>query len=203
MNKKFPDVYPWVHKLVSPTTLSVGPMDPLGICVHYLADRDVDRSIHGLKEAGLGYHLIIDRGGKIFQTCYFNLRVNHAGVAEWNGLSPNRNFIAIAVASWGYLDAGKKAWNGATIDIKETHLRPGNLSSKLMFWDAATPVQETALINCLSWLVLRGISIKNICGHDECAKPSGRKQDPGGVLSRTMADMRVLIDAMQRKKPIS
>ena len=200
---KFPDVYPWVHKLVSPTALGVGPLAPLGICVHYLADRDVDRSIQGLKDAGLGYHLIIDRDGKIFQTCYFNLRVNHAGVAEWNGLSPNRNFIAIAVASWGYLDAGNKAWNGAIIDAKETSLRPSNVSEKLMRWDAATQVQETALVNCLNWLVSKGISIKNICGHDESAKPVGRKPDPGGVLSRTMNDVRVLLDAMQRKKSIS
>jgi N-acetyl-anhydromuramyl-L-alanine amidase AmpD len=200
---KFPDVYPWVYKLVSPTALGVGPMQPLGICVHYLADRDVDRSILGLKEAGLGYHLIIDRSGRIYQTCYFNLRVNHAGVAEWNGLSPNRNFIAIALASWGYLETGNKAWNGAIIDVKETALRPSNISQKLMRWDAATEVQETALINCIGWLMSKGISVKNICGHDESAKPVGRKQDPGGVLSRTMVEMRPLLEAMQRKKPIS
>jgi N-acetyl-anhydromuramyl-L-alanine amidase AmpD len=200
---KFPDIYPWVHKLVSPTALSLGPLTPLGVCIHYLADRNVDRSIMGMKEAGLGYHLIIDRDGKIYQTTYFNLRVNHAGIAEWNGLSPNRHFIAIALASWGYLNSKNQAWNGTTINVNETALRTGNVDKKLLRWDAATQIQETALVNCLSWLISKGISIKNICGHDECAKPPGRKQDPGGILSRTMSDMRQLLETMQSKKPIS
>lgn len=203
MEKKFPDLYPWVHKLVSPTAFSLGPLIPLGVCVHYLADRNIDRAIQSLKDGDLGYHLIIDRSGKIYQTTYFNLKVNHAGVAEWNGLSPNRNFIAIAIASWGYLGDDNKAWNGDIIDSKEVAIRKGNLGPKVMRWDAATQAQETALINCLSWLVSKGISVKNICGHDESAKPVGRKQDPGGVLSRTMVEMRVLLDAMQRKTSIS
>lgn len=200
---KFPDVFPWAHKLVDPTALAVGPMDPLGVVVHYLADRDVDRSIRGLKEAGLGYHLIIDRKGLVYQTTYFNLRVNHAGAAEWNGLSPNRHFIAIALASWGYLDNDNRAWNGATIDLKETALRPSNASGKMLRWDSATQVQETVLMTCLSWLMTKGISLKNICGHDECALPLGRKQDPGGVLPRSMKEVRVLLEKMQRKNPIS
>ncbi len=195
----FPDVYPWASKLLNPTSLSVGSMKPLGICIHYLADRDVKRAVESLVNADLGYHLIVDRDGKITQTTYFNLRVNHAGVASWNNLSPNRSFISIALASWGYLTNDNKSWNGWVLPENQVARRVGNIDKKIYAWDKATDEQEKSLEKALLWLISKGIDLKNICGHDECALPFGRKQDPGGVLSKTMPELRAYLAKMQSK----
>jgi N-acetyl-anhydromuramyl-L-alanine amidase AmpD len=195
----FPDVYPWASKLLNPTALSVGPMLPLGVCIHYLADRDITRAIESLTGANLGYHLIIDRDGKITQTTYFNLRVNHAGLASWNNLSPNRSFISVALASWGYLTDDHKSWNGLVLPEKDIAKRKGNLDQKIYCWDKATIEQEKSLEKILLWLISKGIDVKNICGHDESALPLGRKQDPGGVISKPMKELRAYLATMQSK----
>lgn len=196
---KFPDVYPYVTELLTPTAMGKGPLSPLGICVHYLADRDVKRAYRSLTEGKvLGYHVIIGRDGAISQTTYFNLRVNHAGDASWNSLSPNKHFIAVALASWGRLDADSKAWTGVQIPQKETAKRRGNLTDKVEIWDAATEPQEASLMKLLSWFIFHGINPKNICGHDESALPKGRKDDPGGVLKRPMSEVRKLLEMSQK-----
>lgn len=194
-----PDLYASVNHLVDPLSMSTGRMAPQGVTVHHLADVDVNRAIKSLRAEGLGYHIIIDRQGAIYQTTYFSHTVAHAGKALWNGLSPNRHHIAVALASWGAVT--KKgdnfiAWNGSPLSEAEVARRPGNLSNSLYHWHIATAKQETQLLTFLRWCILKGISHKNICGHDEAALPAGRKSDPGGVLSKLMAEVR---DEVSRK----
>lgn len=199
MKTKFPELYPYISEFLTPTAMGKGPLTPLGVCVHYLADRDVKRAYRSLMDGKtLGYHVIIDRTGAISQLTYFNLRVNHAGSATWNGLSPNQHFIAVALASWGRLDAAGKAWTGTAIPIKETARRKGNLSDKIELWDIATEPQEASLMKLLSWFIFHGINVKNICGHDECALPKGRKDDPGGVLKRPMEEVRKILELSEK-----
>lgn len=198
---KFPDLYPYISELLTPTAMGKGPLNPLGVCVHYLADRDVKRAYRSLTDSKvLGYHVIIDRAGKMYQTTYFNLRVNHAGEASWNGLSPNRNFVAVALASWGLLSDEGKSWTGEM--VKDTAKRSGNLSKKIEVWDPATLAQETELMKLLTWFVFHGINPKYVCGHDESATPKGRKSDPGGVLKRPMSEVRNLLE-LSKKQSIS
>jgi len=188
-----PDVYPYANKIVSPLYMSKGKFVPRGIVVHYLADRNVGRAIDNLKTQGLGYHLIIDRDGTIHQTTYLSHAVSHAGEASWNKISPNRHFLAVAISSWGVLtpkDGKLVAWNGSQVGSHEAQKRTGNLSKTEYWWDIATRGQERELMKFLKWCCERGIEPKNICGHDECALPTGRKPDPGGVLSMSMSDIR-------------
>lgn len=199
---KFPPLYPLVASIVEPHAAATGQFigsRPQGVTVHYTADRDLKRSLKSLADRKLGYHLIIDRDGKITQTCYMDRRTNHAGPSEWRKLSCNRWHIAVALVSWGEVQKKQgriyAAWNGALLEDKDIDgsdvaRRPANVGGALANWDAATKAQESRLVEILSWAVAMGVDPRNICGHDEAAIPPGRKVDPGGVLSFSMDTLR-------------
>jgi N-acetyl-anhydromuramyl-L-alanine amidase AmpD len=192
----FPDVYTGAVQIIAPTKMSAGLMGgpPVGVTVHDLASRNAEASIKYLHNSGLGYHAIIDRNGDFIQTSYFSHKVNHAGRSTWKGHSPNRTHISVALASWGELkedaSGGFMSWANKAVEASGVKLRSGNLSSVPRHWDAATDEQEATLIAFLKWSMANGIDPKNICGHDEAAIPFGRKNDPGGVLSMTMPQLR-------------
>lgn len=155
---------------------------PTGITIHYTADGNMDRVKREMSTKKVGYHFIIDRDGSLHQTAHLLKAVNHAGKAMWNGQSPNLTHIAIAFISWGLLNADGFAWNGS----KEV-----NVKRRGYLWDAASQAQETRLSTLVRQLMLEfAISAANICGHDECALPQGRKVDPGGSLKLSMSDFR-------------
>jgi N-acetyl-anhydromuramyl-L-alanine amidase AmpD len=159
------------------------PALPTGITVHYTADGDLERVKREMDKSKVGYHFIIDREGKIHQTAALTKSVNHAGKAMWNGQSPNRTHLSLAILSWGLLNDDKKAWNGQLV--------PEGVKRKGQYWDPATPQQERSLMNLLRALMADfEIRAGNICGHAECALPAGRKIDPGCTLPWTMAELR-------------
>ena len=172
---------------------------PQGVTVHYTADRNVARTVRALNERGLGYHVIIDRDGKVTQYAPFTHRLDHAGPSLWRDLSCNRWHIAVSLVSWGEVQAkGDKlyaAWNGAELadkdaDGEDIRTRRCNVGGRMAHWDAATSRQVDELYRFLAWCVANGVDVENICGHDEAAMPPGRKVDPGGVLPVSMADLR-------------
>jgi N-acetyl-anhydromuramyl-L-alanine amidase AmpD len=161
---------------------------PTGITLHHTADRSLPHVIqYGIAE-NVGYHLIIDRDGSIHQTANLNYKIYHAGKAMWLKESPNRNHIAVAVVSWGRVERigdEFKSWTGAKIPHDLVAHREGG------YWDQATSIQESALWTVIKWLVKEfKIDPRKICGHSECAIPKGRKDDPKGVLSLTMDEIR-------------
>jgi N-acetyl-anhydromuramyl-L-alanine amidase AmpD len=159
------------------------PALPTGITVHYTADGNLERVKREMDKSKCGYHFIIDREGLLHQTANLAKAVNHAGKANWSGQSPNRTHLSVSLLSWGLLNGDGLAWNGTK--IANPVKRGGHL------WDAATEKQEKALIKLLRGLMADfGISAANICGHDECAMPKGRKIDPGLIMSFTMAQIR-------------
>lgn len=182
-------------------SLGCGKMEgtPLGVTIHYLAERNVANAIVGLRSNKLGYHLIIDRDGHVVQCGDFSERMNHAGRATWRGVSPNRRHLAVAVVSWGEVakiqDAfGYKAWTGAKVNVFDVVTRRGNVDNVWRYWDAATAAQEDSLFHFLAWAVKSGgIDPRSVCGHDEAAIPFGRKNDPGGVLSLSMQQIRDIL----------
>ena len=186
------------HKFVSGREA----MTPKGVTVHYTADRIVERVIRSLAEKNLGYHIFIDRNGVITQSALFDRSLNHAGDALWNGQSPNRSHIAVSLVTWGELKyekgVGFKAWNGKPIIQDEVRSRPsGGMFTKARYWDRCTPAQEQSLKVFLLFCMVNGISADDVCGHDECAIPKGRKSDPGGVLSMTMGELRETLKRSQ------
>lgn len=168
---------------------------PNGIVIHYTADRDEVRAQKSLDERGLAYHLVIHRSGVIVQHAWLDRQAWHAGKAWWRGFSPNVRFLGIALVSWGELKhehdpAAFVSWNGTPIPKEEVSFRRGNVNAEGYYWDSATDAQMAALNNICLWAMANGIPVENICGHDECATPIGRKIDPGGVLPMTMLNYR-------------
>lgn len=167
--------------------MGLGPFRPVGITVHYTAGSSALSTIDYMRQqTKLAYHLLIERDGSVIQMSYLDQRVNHAGVADWNGHSPNREHVAVALASWGLLEKdGDRflTYTGHEISPALVAYRNGH------HWEAATPEQITSLEKTCVWLCkYLAISPKEICGHDECAPK--RKVDPGGVLPYLMSKFR-------------
>lgn len=194
--RPFPKLYPHVHGVLSPGDIQQKPYAagrPEGVTVHYTADRNFQRTYRELVTQGLGYHFVIDRDGKVYQLAYLDRTTNHAGKAMWEGKSPNRTHLSIALISWGMLDRDGEhwvSWTGEKIPEHSIAARPSNIDGRTYAWDKATDEQEETLITVLKWIVLNGIDPKNVCDHSECAIPAGRKYDVGGVISIQMHDLR-------------
>jgi N-acetyl-anhydromuramyl-L-alanine amidase AmpD len=159
--------------------------EPTGVTVHYSATRSINATINALNSKKLKYHVLIPNDGRVVQIARLDHRVWHAGKAFWKGDSPNQSHLSVCVLSWGLLNSEGKSWTGAQIRTKHQRLREGQL------WDGATDSQEAALMHFLRWAInTTGVKAENICGHDECCLPPGRKQDPGGIFSFTIPELR-------------
>lgn len=167
---------------------------PVGVIIHYSADATLAQTVASLTKESLGYHLIIERDGKVYQMASLNRSLWHAGRAVWNGLSPNLSFLAIAIVSWGLVIKRKdefRSHSGLKIRFDEVSQRPNNIDGQVGYWHKATDPQIESLYKALHFFKddLK-INPDFICGHDECALPRGRKIDPGGVLPFSMSDLR-------------
>ena len=191
MTDTFPNKYPKSNQEHLASFSTIAFLYPAGVTVHYTATRGIVGTIKELATRNLGYHIIIGRDGTVYQCAEFNFRLNHAGKASWKGLSPNREHLAVSLESWGWVTQKPggifETWTGVNIPVGEVAERCGK------HWDAATSQQELSLLSFLRWAVSQGIDPTNICGHDECAIPFGRKSDPGGVLSLPMPNLREIL----------
>jgi N-acetylmuramoyl-L-alanine amidase len=164
---------------------------PKGITVHYTAGGTATSTIDYLRKTALRYHLLIDRRGLVYQLVYLDRKVNHAGPADWLGLSPNRNHISVSLANWGTLekvDDRYLTWARKSLPSSQVAYRPFTRGDKKGYWEACTPEAEESLYRVLHWLCVNcGIEPKHICGHDEA---TSRKVDPGGILSVSMDELR-------------
>ena len=182
--------YPKADDFLDLHSLTKGYMDPEGVTLHYTADIDQQRVIDTLISKSLGYHLILTRGGSVVQLADLNQKLWHAGNADWNGLSPNRKHIAVAVMSWGLLtkkDGDFISWTGKPVDSAQV------IEKNKHYWHKITFPQFMRLLEVCFWLYDRGIKAHQFCGHDECARPSGRKIDPGGTLGIDMSTLRSIL----------
>ena len=193
----FPKLYPHLKGLLQLDASAKGTFPgarPTGVTVHYSADRDIDRFVRTLVERGLGYHLMIDRNGDIIQMTSFDRKVWHAGRSVWAGQRPNHSHIAVAIASWGYLEQLEphefQSWAKVKIPKEDVAFRPDSIKGVVKPWDSATLSQIASLFEILRFFTAQGISASDICGHDEAALPPGRKSDPGGVLPMSMDQIR-------------
>lgn len=193
-----PRRYPFAIFLNEPKAPSFYPR---GITLHYTGGASAESSIEYLLKVGLSYHFLIDRDGLVFQMESLAKPTKHAGRASWKGLSPNKHHVSIAIANYGQLEPHSeggvnyyKDWTGNLHD--EVYAKDDKL------YEPATDEQEQSLFDLCLWLcrafMLTG---EDICGHDECALPKGRKLDPGGIFSFHISKFRKMIDRMLPLQP--
>lgn len=196
--RMFPKFYPQSKSFLGPLASSglIPGLAPRGVVVHFTGGSSLQGAYSTLKKKGYAYHLLIDRDGRVSQCLELVRRAAHAGHAEWEGLSPNRYFIGISLVGWGQLveKNGKFLSEAATeVPADQVALRVGHVDDKLRYWQMSTPAQDKALLEALRWLMEQGIPAAMVCGHDECALPKGRKDDPGGMLPWTMPELREML----------
>jgi N-acetyl-anhydromuramyl-L-alanine amidase AmpD len=194
---KLPDLYPILASVHNPSALSKGAFEgnqPAGVTIATTGERNLARVLAACAAGREGYHLVIDREGRVHQTAYLTQRVNHAGKAQWLCQSPNKAHISVGLISFGKLLPGPQGtWlsnTGVTVRSSHVALRPGNTERGNAHWDACTIAQETTLYEVLTYLVAQGIGPSNVCGLDECSLPNGREHSPGGALSMTTVELR-------------
>ena len=181
-----------------PTSFTYPKGYPHGAVVHFTAGRDKTEqealdSYNWGCDSGFTF-FVIGPTGKLYQGFPLNKGGAHAGSSYWPGLGSgvSSKLVGIEVACAGKLDSRGKSWFGVTYPQDE--IRNG--------FKKYTPQQEETLIKLLVWLKKNCpdvFDVQYILGHDECAVPAGRKNDPGSSLSMTMPELRNKIQELCMK----
>lgn len=172
--------------------------EPDGAVVHYTVSGNTPKSaesvVRSLASRGLGCP-VVDANGIIYVPEGFDWERDiayHAGASLWNGKTAVSNTkIGFEMCNWG--SAAKQQ------NVPSDQIRVGlanNGSSQKQSYQKYTAAQEEFLVNVMVYLKKKypkTFSYDGVCGHDECATPLGRKNDPGASLSMSMPAFRALL----------
>lgn len=175
--------------------------EPDGAVVHYTVSGNSAKSaesvVRSLAARGLGCP-VVDGSGTIYVPEGFDWERDiayHAGASAWKGKSSVSNRkIGFEMCGWGS-DAKKQK-------VPDDQIRIGlanNGSKSKNGYQKFTPEQEEFLVNVMVYLknkYPKTFSYDGVCGHDECATPLGRKNDPGASLSMSMPAFRTLLKSI-------
>jgi len=127
-------------------------------------------------------HLILGRGGSLFQSVNLGTIAHHAGRSMWRGQTRCNQFsISIEIDNWGPLDRGAdgeyRAWPGTIVPemvvFEGRHKNGGDHDA----WERYPEIQLAVLDKLTECILEAYSSIRDIAGHDDIAPK--RKQDPG------------------------
>lgn len=183
---------------------------PKGAIVHFTAGRSlkgvsdaVNTSNYG---ASQGYvYFTISNDGSVIQGFSLDEYGSHAGVSSWPSLGENvsKYLVGIEICCAGQLDSKFTSWFGEKYSDNEVRHSDNVENIQKGFYHKYTAAQEKALIDLLCWLKHNNeevFSFDHVLGHDECAVPTGRKNDPGASLSVTMPKFRQNLKAEYEKR---
>jgi len=162
--------YPWPTLLVMHYTASGG--DAL-TDAKYFASRTK-------KQASA--HLILGRGGELYQSVSLEEIAHHAGRSVWRGRTGCNKFsIGIEIDNWGPLDRGAdgeyRSWPGTVVNESLVFEGDHKNGGDKFYWELYPEAQLAALDELTECLLEAYPTIKDIAGHDDIAPH--RKQDPG------------------------
>lgn len=176
---------------------------PRGAVIHFTAGRSMDGDKDAVSVskyiAKKGYTtLVISSTGKVFQSFPLDKWGYHAGKAKYDkvGWDVSSNLVGIEICCAGKLswkDNKYISWFGEEYPLNLVRHNDKEHNIIGGYYHKYTVAQEDALIGLLIWLKHNNPNVFDldlIVGHDECAVPYGRKNDPGASLSRTMRDFR-------------
>ena len=169
------------------------------VVIHYDASLSDFGAVSWMRnpQSRVSAHFHIGRDGNITQLVDLGRAAWHAGVATLplpDGTSlptgANEHSIGVEIANAGMLQRDEQGmiwYRDGDSAIRVT----GEIVHAAMIWPSGMriegwwapylPVQIDALAGLLDWLPAQGYAgaVANLVGHDEIAKPDGRKQDPG------------------------
>jgi N-acetylmuramoyl-L-alanine amidase len=155
---------------------------PDTIVLHYTAGRDAESSAKYLCNpmCKASAHLVVGRGGEIFQLAPFNVKTWHAGASSLGDRTGfNAYSIGIEIDNAGALDkCGNSyiAWFGTTYGQAEVVEAVHRNETLPRYWHRYTEVQ-IEVVEAVCRLLVAHYSITAILGHEEIAPK--RKSDPG------------------------
>ncbi len=171
-----------VHLIASKNSKPFKSKFPDTLVVHFTAGRSAESSARFLQRPDVkaSAHLVIGRGGEIYQLVPFNIIAWHAGESSYAGRSKfNQYSIGIELDNAGALEkAGSDyvSWFGKKyIDsdvIKAVHRN----EKKPRYWHLYTE-RQLEVNEVVTELLLKKYNISQILGHEEISP--GRKVDPG------------------------
>lgn len=173
---------------------------PVGAVVHFTAGQcDTEQHAKDSLSWGIreGYaFFVIGPTGVVYQNFPLSHWGYHAGVSSYPGLGSgvSSKLVGIEVVCAGMVSAQGESWFGKVFAADRLRKVKEEANIQAGTYVKYTPEQEDALIALLVWLKKNNpgvFDIQYIVGHDEVS-PS-RKNDPGGSLSMTMAELRALI----------
>lgn len=173
---------------------------PVGAVVHFTAGQcDTEQHAKDSLSWGIGEgytFFVIGPTGVVYQNFPLSHWGYHAGASSYPGLGSgvSSKLVGIEVACAGMVSDQGGAWFGKLFAADRLRKVKKGANIQDGTYVKYTPEQEEALIALLVWLKKnnpRVFDIQYIVGHDEVSP--NRKNDPGGSLSMTMAELRALI----------
>ena len=155
---------------------------PDTIVIHYTAGGSARSSAYYLAKDSVraSAHIVIGRGGEIYQLVPFDVIAWHAGKSAYEGRSRLNNYaIGIELDNAGVLTkAGDEyqAWFGTKYQPSDVIFATHRNETTPRYWHTYTE-KQIAVCNKVCELLIDKFSVKTIVGHEEIAP--GRKQDPG------------------------
>lgn len=154
------------------------------IVYHYTEGGPIESCVEIFqRHDGVSAHFIVGRDGRIIQMVKLEDRAKHAGISEWNGVENVNDFsVGIEICNWGPLrKAGDEYFCGRP--EREQKFIGKNIfqDDKGGFWEIYPDVQIKAVIELTKYIMEKfpQITLDNITGHENVARPIGRKIDPG------------------------
>ncbi len=163
---------------------------PRLLVLHYTAV-SLKHTLDIFKAPGVSAHFVVAENGKITQMVDCNRSAFHAGKSEWKGRKNCNNFsIGIEIVNYGHLGKYRgiyKSWNKVVISNSSVMRARHLLMKRTVGWPKFPP-RQIEVVKKLCRDICRRYGIKDIAGHEDIARPRGRKVDPGPVFP--MADVK-------------
>jgi N-acetylmuramoyl-L-alanine amidase len=180
----------------------------VGTVIHATRGGGIAGALAEVKKGAKTWHFTVDRTGDVYQHVALNRTAGHAGTAEFptpDGRVTafvSEQTIGIELANLGALvkstdGRGRPAWrvwippkdgkpaSESSFTVKATDPVPGTIrvgeETIRVWWERFPDAQINALIRVLSAFreVGYGAALNELRGHQQVARPRGRKIDPG------------------------
>lgn len=186
----------------SPNSSPRNGAEVLAVVLHYDASMSSSGAISWMRnpQSRVSAHFHIGRDGAVTQMVELSRAAWQAGVASiplpdhsFQSSATNEHSIGIEISNSGLLhrdDNGLIWFHDGDSEIPVS----GKIEHAALLWPSGmrlegwwvpfTPPQLDALTELLAYIASKGysVAVKNLVGHDEIAKPDGRKQDPGPLF---------------------
>jgi N-acetylmuramoyl-L-alanine amidase len=138
-------------------------------------------------------HYVIDRDGSLVQMVPLTLAAHHAGVSEMPGLGEGVNLFSVGIelVNWGLLEPEPAGPPGRFLSSTGARyegpapVRAADRQGRPRAWEPFAVPQVAALGRLLLALLAAVPTLRAVTGHEDVARPVGRKIDPGPAFDWT------------------